>query len=83
MPRASHVGHFRQALTAAGFKVLGAPDHPIAVGSRLQPRSMLARSRDLHAARREQPVLLGDARLASEFADLMLEEGASCSRPAD
>jgi glycine C-acetyltransferase len=45
---------FRDRLTAAGFKVLGARDHPIC------------------------PVLLGDARLASLFADKMLERGIYC-----
>jgi glycine C-acetyltransferase len=42
---------FRDRMTAAGFKVLGARDHPIC------------------------PVLLGDARLASEIADAMLARG--------
>jgi len=48
---AGHISTFRTRMTAAGFRVLGAKDHPIC------------------------PVLLEDARLASEFADAMLKEG--------
>jgi len=42
---------FREAMKAAGFKILGHPQSPIA------------------------PVWLGDARLATQFADELLEEG--------
>lgn len=42
---------FRSKMAAAGFKVLGAADHPIC------------------------PVLLGDARVASQMADAMLARG--------
>jgi hypothetical protein len=42
---------FRDRMTAAGFTLRGARDHPIA------------------------PVMLGDARLAAEFADEMLKRG--------
>lgn len=45
------VHYYRDRLTAAGFTVKGARDHPIA------------------------PVMIGDARLASEVADAMLKRG--------
>jgi len=48
---ASHVHKFRTKLSAVGFKILGAKDHPIV------------------------PVLLEDAKLASDFAEEMLKEG--------
>ena len=46
-----NVVQFRSQMTAAGFKLSGDADHPIA------------------------PVMLGDARLASQFADAMLAKG--------